>query len=124
MARKAKKAGKGRARAEGSRQRAGVLLNSAYDLLLTRSLMNRSFLGEMFQEGLANLALDVFRFFLGIYGARSFQQDLFDLVSVWPTEVHEAQDHSPLILDRTTLTLNHRAIDPNRLTGLGILHLQ
>ena len=86
--------------------------------------MNRSFLGEMLQEGLANFALDVFRFFLGICGARGVQQDLFDFFPVWPTEVHKAQDHTPLILDNTTLALNHRAIDPNRLAGLGILHLK
>ena len=85
--------------------------------------MDRSFLGEMFQEGLANLALDVFRFFLRIYDARGVLQDLFDFFPVWPTEVHEAQDHTPLILDSTTLALNHRAIDPNRPAGLGILHL-
>ena len=87
--------------------------------------MNRSFLGEMFQEGLANLALDIFRLFLGIYGGtRGVQQNLFDLFPVRPTEVHEAQDHTPLILDNTTLALNHRAINPNRLAGLGIFHLQ
>ena len=86
--------------------------------------MNRSFLGEMFQEGLANLALDVSWFFLRICCARGIHQDLFDLFPVWPSEVHEAQDHTPLIFDSTTLALNHRAIDPNRLTGLGIFHLQ
>ena len=86
--------------------------------------MNRSFFGKMFQEGLANLALNVFRFFLGIYGARGVQQDLFDFFPVWLTEVHETQDHAPLILDSTTLALNHRAIDPNRLAGLGIFHFQ
>ena len=87
--------------------------------------MNCSFLGEMFQEGLANLALYVSWFFLGIYGGtRGVQQDLFDLFPVWFTEVHEAQDHTPLILDNTTLALNHRAIDPNRLAGLGIFYLQ
>ncbi len=86
--------------------------------------MNRSFLGEMLQEGLANLALDVFRFFLRIYGARGVLQDLFDFFPVWPTEVHEAQDHTPLVLDNTTLALNHRAIDLNRPAGLGIFHLQ
>ena len=96
---------------------------TAYRLLLTRYLMNRSFLGEMFQEGLANLALDVSRFFLRIYCARGVLQDLFDFFPVWLTEVHEAQDHTPLILDSTTPALNHRAIDPNRPAGLGILHL-
>ena len=75
--------------------------------------MNGSFLGEMFQQGLANLALNVFRFFRGIYGTRGVQQDLFDFFPVWPTEVHEAQDHTPLIFDNTTLALNHRAVDPN-----------
>ena len=86
--------------------------------------MNRSFLGEMFQEGLANLALDVSWFFLRICCARGVQQYLFDLFPVWTTEVHEAQDHTPLIFDSTTLALNHRAIDPNRLTSLGIFYLQ
>ena len=86
--------------------------------------MNRSFLGEMLQEGLADLALDVSWFFLRIFRARGVQQDLFDFFPVWFTEVHEAKDHTPLILDNTTFTLNHRAIDPNRLTGLGIFHLQ
>ena len=85
--------------------------------------MNGSFLGEMLQEGLANLALDVFRLFLGTCSTRGVQQDLFDFFPVWTTEVHKAQYHTPLIFDDTALALNHRAIDPNRLAGLGILHL-
>ena len=48
------------------KQISGLVVFSAYRLLLTRYLMNRSFLGEVFQEGLANLALDVSRFFLRI----------------------------------------------------------
>jgi hypothetical protein len=104
---------------------AGIRASGAYRLPLTaHHLMNRSLLGEMFQEGLANLALDVFRFFLGIYGTRGRQQNLFDFFSVCPTEVHEAQDHTPLIFNNAALALNHRAINSNRLAGLGILHLK
>ena len=63
-------------------RQAGIGDGSAYRLLLTRYLMNRSFLGEMFEEGLANLALDVLRFVFRICGARGFQQDLFDFFPV------------------------------------------
>jgi hypothetical protein len=92
----------------GSGQVYVLVVPTAYGLPLTAYyLMNRSFLGEMFKEGLANLALDVSWFFLGICCDRGVQQDLFDLFPVWPTEVHEAQDHTPLFFDSTTLALNH-----------------
>ena len=87
--------------------------------------MNRSFFGEVFQEGLANLALDVSRFFLRICCARGVLQDLFEfLLCAVPTEVHEAKYHAPMVVDVTTLGLNHRAVQMNGFAGPGVFYLQ
>ena len=86
--------------------------------------MNRSFLGEVLQEGLAYLALDVFRFLLCCCGARCIMQDLSDFLFHRAAEIHEAKYHAPMFFDMTTLDLNHRAVHVNGFAGPGIFHLQ
>jgi len=86
--------------------------------------MNRSFLGEMFQEGLANLALDVSRFFFRICCARGVLQDLSDFLSCRAANIHEAKYHAPMVVSVTTLGLNHRAVQMNGFAGPGVFYLQ
>ena len=82
------------------------------------------FSAEMFQERLSDFALDIARFFFGYWTARGVFQNLPNLLPLRAAKVHETEDHTPMILDSTTLTLDHRTVHLDGFAGSRILHLE
>ena len=86
--------------------------------------MNCPLFGEVFQKGLAYLALDVFWFFLDCCGRRCILQNLPDCLSGRTAQIHKTKDHAPMVFDVTALALNHRAVHLDGFAGAGVFYFQ